>query len=356
MLTFAFVEVSCAIVQQDNQEAGRAMSGSVNVTQADIRLLRVFNTVVECGGFAAAQVELNVGQSTISAHMAALETRLGVRLCERGRAGFRLTDEGRHIYESAQRLFRSVESFRADVEGLRGRLAGELYIGTVDNVVTNPRFSLDSAMRRFKERDGDVRIHLHVGRPSDIERAVVDGSLHVGIGGYTRRISGIAHIPLIRERQQLYCAVRHPLFGVPDAEIDISALSKCQYVKRPYVPDVDIPEYARLNATALAENMEAIAFLVISGKFIGFLPEHYASRWVAIGEMRALLPERMHYESRIELLVRTSTPQPLAVRYFVSDLLSAFECEAGQANGAASLWNPPAGSGREPDRPSAQAQ
>ena len=34
--------------------------------KADLHLLAVFMTVAECGGFAAAQVALDVGQSTIS--------------------------------------------------------------------------------------------------------------------------------------------------------------------------------------------------------------------------------------------------------------------------------------------------
>lgn len=300
------------------------MAVGINISQADIRLLKIFKTVVECGGFAAAQVELNVGQSTISSHMAALETRLGVRLCERGRAGFRLTEEGRQIYESAQRLFRSVESFRADVEGLRGRLAGELYIGTIDNVVTNPGFPLSEAIGLFKERGGNVRIHVQIGRPAEIERAVVDGSLHVGIGGYTRRISGVKHIAILKETQRLYCGAGHPLFAVSDRDVDTTALARCQYVKRPYVPDVDIPDSGCLNATAMAENMEAIAFLILSGQFIGFLPEHYARPFEARRQLRALMPERMHYQSCHELLYRISTPPPLAVRHFVSDLLDAF--------------------------------
>ncbi len=32
----------------------------------DLQLLRLFVTVVECGGFSAAQGELGIGQSTIS--------------------------------------------------------------------------------------------------------------------------------------------------------------------------------------------------------------------------------------------------------------------------------------------------
>ncbi len=41
-------------------------------------MLAVFMTVVECGGFAAAQVALNVGQSTISRRISDLEKRLGI--------------------------------------------------------------------------------------------------------------------------------------------------------------------------------------------------------------------------------------------------------------------------------------
>jgi DNA-binding transcriptional LysR family regulator len=57
----------------------------------DLRLLRIFVTIVEAGGFAAAQGELNLALSTISSHVAALEARLGMTLCRRGRSGFHLT-------------------------------------------------------------------------------------------------------------------------------------------------------------------------------------------------------------------------------------------------------------------------
>jgi DNA-binding transcriptional LysR family regulator len=66
----------------------------------DLRLLRVFATVVEARGFTAAQTILNVSGSTISNQISALETRLGVKLCRRGRAGFKLTEDGELIFSS----------------------------------------------------------------------------------------------------------------------------------------------------------------------------------------------------------------------------------------------------------------
>jgi DNA-binding transcriptional LysR family regulator len=112
-------------------------------------------------------------------------------------------------------------------------------------------------------------------------------------------------------------------------EIDINQFGQWECVKRPYVPDVNIPNASRLRSTALAENMEGIALLVLSGRFIGFLPEHYAERWVELEQMRAVRPDHMYYDSHIELLVRSSA-QSLGVRLFVEDLLAAFRCEAAK--------------------------
>jgi hypothetical protein len=80
----------------------RAVLGQL--TDMDLRLLRVFKSVVECGGMAAAELELNIGTSTVSRHVKDLETRLGLVLCRRGRAGFALTAEGQQIYDETLRL------------------------------------------------------------------------------------------------------------------------------------------------------------------------------------------------------------------------------------------------------------
>jgi hypothetical protein len=48
---------------------------------------------------------------------------------------------------------------------------------------------------------------------------------------------------------------------------------------------------------ALIDNVEAQALLIHTGEYIGFLPSHYAEKWVAKGELRALRPEQLFYSS-----------------------------------------------------------
>ena len=78
----------------------------------DIKLLRVFLAIVEAGGFAAAQAQLNLSPSRISTLLADLEARLGMRLCQRGRVGFRLTDKGRALGPVMKALHGWGEKFR----------------------------------------------------------------------------------------------------------------------------------------------------------------------------------------------------------------------------------------------------
>src|SRR5215813_8558763 len=102
------------------------------ISDIDVRLLRVFVAIVECGGFAAAQAQLNITESTISTHMHDLEQRLGLRLCQRGRGGFRVTEDGEAVYRATRELFASLDGFRTRVASLKRQMSGQLVVGMPD--------------------------------------------------------------------------------------------------------------------------------------------------------------------------------------------------------------------------------
>jgi len=186
------------------------------INEADLRLLRVFRTVVECGGFTPAEVELNISRAAISQHMADLEKRLGLSLCRRGRAGFLLTDEGRAVYEAVLRFLSAAENFRAEINSIHARLRGELNIGITDNLVTSPRMRVTQALRVLKEQGPEVRVNIRMIPPNEIERGVLDGQLHVGVVPSRRTLPGLSGVSLYDEESHLYCAAEHPFFSQPD--------------------------------------------------------------------------------------------------------------------------------------------
>lgn len=291
---------------------------------ADIRLLRVFMTIVESGGFAAAQGELNLSLSTISAHVASLETRLGVTLCRRGRSGFALTDEGRQVYEEARRLTGAIEQFDGRIRGLKGKLSGALSVGLVDNTITDPHAPLDRVFARFAAAAPDVLLSLTSRPPNELLRDVIAGQLQVAIASFPKIALGLSYLDLWSETQSFYCGAGHPLFALPEDAIDIEAVRPHRLIGRNYWGQRDLKIFAIGGPKAVVSDMESEAQLILSGAYLGYLPEHYAARWVAEGRMRSIRPDLFAYSAPFQAAFSPERVRQPVLKAFLDELRTAF--------------------------------
>lgn len=294
------------------------------VSDFDIRLLKLFRSVVECGGFSAAESVLGIGRSAISQQMSDLEQRLGLRLCQRGRAGFALTEEGREVFQSTQQLLAALESFRTEVNGLHQHLRGELNIGLTDNLVTVPHMRITNALARLKERGPEVRIHIRMTPPSEVEQGVLDGRLHIGVVPQAGALSGLDYQALYDERSLLYCAVGHPLFYVDDQQLEDQRLNAQDAIAPTFrLPPEVQSHYQVLNCTASASDREGMAFLILTGRFIGYLPDHYAAAWVQQGRLRALKADSRFYDLSLAAVTRKGRRPHLVLESFLEGLAAS---------------------------------
>lgn len=304
-----------------------------NLSEGDIRLLKVFAKVVETGGFSAAQIDLNISQSTLSTHMTSLEQRLGVRLCERGRSGFHLTERGKLIYQASQRLFSALDDFRSDAGAARNCLTGKLVVGIVDSLIVNPACALNHAIAAFNTKAPEVQITIRVTSPSEIERVVLEGSCDLGLGTCGRHSPYLDYEDLFEERQVLHCGRGHPLFE-RSRMIGIADLADQQFVRRAYAAPDKLPSGIRLVSTAVADLMEGVAVFILSGRYIGFLPALFAQNWVAQDLMRPLLEETLGYQNPVYLATRKTETKKPALAAFLRDLRLAHGTQPA-TNGAA---------------------
>src|SRR5690606_24174077 len=148
------------------------------------------------------------------------------------------------------------------------------------------------AIAAFTNEAPDVHVRLTVGSTTEVERGVLDSTLHAGVVVARAPLPGLDYEPLYRERSLLYCARSHPLFDTRDDEIDPRRLADCDFVRRSYSEDEQTTALKELfTPAATADHAEAVAMLVLGGRYIGFLPDHYAQAWVERGEMRAVSPK-----------------------------------------------------------------
>lgn len=292
-------------------------------SESDLRLLKVFKTVVDNSGFTAAQAELNIGTSTISNHMATLEQRLGAKLCQRGRVGFQLTDKGEFVYDAAKRLFAAVNDFSGDMASIRGQLTGSLNLGLLDSVISNRRSPTHEAIRRFNERENDIRITIQVDELQSMEKRLLDGQLHLVVGCFPRKISGLNYEFIYSERQELYCGRLHPLFGQEEENISVQDLIQYRVVSRSMWMQTELARLMAENASALVTDVAAKAALIRTGGYIGFLPRHYGEQWVRSEELKSLLPQVMNWSAPYFLATRKGIVRTLVMNTFLDDFWSA---------------------------------
>lgn len=288
----------------------------------DLRLIRVFLAIVEAGGVSSAQATLNVGQSTISAQLATLETRLGYRLCERGRGGFALTPRGTQFVEAAREWLRATEAFGIKVRNVGRRLVGTLDIGLIGHTPLAENARISEAIERFRRRDEAVQLRIVVRPPGDLEEALLNGRVQVAVGYFWHRVPSLEYMEVFAERQVAYCGRAHPLFGRA-GNVGANEAGEHAWAWRSYpLPDTPMTATPRI-VTALADNMEAVAMLVLSGRHLGYLPEHFATPYVQQGLLTPLDAARLHYDVPFHLVTRARPHRSEVVDAFVDDMQAA---------------------------------
>lgn len=281
--------------------------GQLSLADVDLRLLRVFGEIVRANGFSAAQAGLGMTQATISAHMRNLEDRLGMRLCERGRGGFYLTEEGRRVHSAMLDLFGSIDRFQSAVSEAQGELSGDLSFGTVDAMVTNDEVNLHLAIVEFCKKAPRVRISIDIAAPQVLAQGVLNGRYQIVLMPKQHPLSQTHAIDVYEERQNLYCGNLHPLYTVPEEAITDAVLAAQDFAGRTYMAQAPICG-VDFNWRSVTAQMEGTLILLLSGAFIGFLPRHYAEAEVRSGRLRMLAPDRMTFDDTFRIVYPRERP------------------------------------------------
>jgi len=279
---------------------------SLHVVQnVDIRLLRVFRTVADCGGFAASEFELNIGRSTISRHISDLETRIGMKLCRRGPAGFSLTREGEMVLDATNKLVDALHSFQSDVDDIHRNLRGTLRFAFFDQAASNPHANLQKAIAMFAKKAPDVDFELLTEPPNVIETGVLNGRFDLGVLPLHRRSDGLINHTLYPESMVLYCGREHPLYGQSELPVDVQKLGQYKYAGFGFnSPNMHAGQKLNFTLAARVHNEEALKVLLLSGQYLGFLPDHVAADFVESGDLSAVAAANTSYQIMLGAIVR----------------------------------------------------
>lgn len=122
-----------------------------------LQCMAVFVRVVEQGAFARAADDLGLSRASVTAAIAQLEQRLGVRLINRTTRRLSLTDEGKGYYQACVRLLGEVAEAEDNLSGTRLAPRGKLRVTVPQSFVSDAFYP---ALAEFTQRYPDLEVEV----------------------------------------------------------------------------------------------------------------------------------------------------------------------------------------------------
>jgi DNA-binding transcriptional LysR family regulator len=177
----------------------------------EVRHLRYFIAVANELHFSRAAARLRISVPALSHTIRALETLLGAQLFRRKtKSAVSLTHVGRRFLDEAQVTLKQLE--HAELIGRRAARgeAGSVTLGYVLSACCNGLIS--AALIHYRKSHPDVSVQIRQLETSPQFKAIIDGTLDVGVMRMPRRYpSGLAGFVINSEPFRLALPERHPL-------------------------------------------------------------------------------------------------------------------------------------------------
>jgi DNA-binding transcriptional LysR family regulator len=170
--------------------------------------LQVFHTVAKRLNFTRAAEELFISQPAVTRHIHELEQQFKVKLFERNGTRIRLTDAGQRLLQHTEELFAVYRNIEFDMSSLTQRHGGRLYLG---GSMTTAPYIIPPILAKFHGRYPEVQVSLITGNTQQIELALEQQEIDLGIVEGRSRHSSISYTEFMKDEIVLVSNPAHPL-------------------------------------------------------------------------------------------------------------------------------------------------
>lgn len=187
----------------------------------DVRQLRAFVTVAECGSFTRAAASLHLSQPALTVQIRKLEDALGLRLFDRNTRMVALTRSGAELLPGLGRILRELDGVLAETRQLSTMERGIVRLALLPSFASGV---LPEAIAGFRAAHPGVGFVIRDVIASEVAELVAGGEADLGLTG-----GAVAHADLEillggSDRMHAVYPEDHPLAGL--ATIGIADLAR----------------------------------------------------------------------------------------------------------------------------------
>ena len=189
--------------------------------------IRVFLTVVEKKSFSKAAKALFLTQPAVSFQIQMLEEYYGTRLFDRVSRNIILTEAGHLLLKYANEMSRLQAELEKEMQDLTGSIKGKLKIGASTTI---GEYIAPYILGAFKKMYPEVELSLEVSNSEDIEAAIHDTALDIGLVEGPPIGKDLESLPFLQDQLVLITSKDHPWSNLDS--ISVFELDKYPFISR----------------------------------------------------------------------------------------------------------------------------
>lgn len=295
--------------------------------------IRSFVAVAESGGFRRAASDLGLAPASVSQHISALESELGIKLFHRTTRSVQLTEVGQSYFDHCQRVFKELDEITDGAKTAFTEPSGLLRIsvsGSFGRYIATPLIMRFVQMYPLVEAD-----IILTGQFVDVYADAVDIAIRVGTPRAIEPM-GIKHFAPVR---RVLCASPSYIedHGAP---VEPQDLERHLCIVRSHRPldrlwrlyDKAGDEHAvRVNGRLSANETELMLDGCLAGLGIAFLPEVLAQTYLKDGRLVRVLENHRPADGDLHATYRADHLISPKVRRCLEFLAQEFDAVLGPA-------------------------
>jgi DNA-binding transcriptional LysR family regulator len=285
----------------------------------NLESLQLFCDVVRLHSFSRGAAEHNISQSAASQTIQQMETDLRVRLLDRSKRPFSVTDEGQRFYQMCREILQSYEETRAEITRGRQELTGTVRVAAIYSVGLH---GMSGQMQQFLSHYPHARVRLECLHPDEVVEAVLSDKADLGLLSYPPAKRALSVVRLFSEPMVF---VSHPGHALANKKVVVPE----DLHEQPFVAFEESLAIRKAIDRALRkrdvrpkvvmefDNVETIKQAIIIGTGVSLLPSPTVAKEASLGTLAVVPFDLPGLERPIGAIYRRNKPLTPAVTRFL---------------------------------------
>jgi len=189
--------------------------------------LKVFYTVALRLNFTKAATELYITQPAVSKHIQELEETYKTKLFERNGSKIALTPAGKTLLKYTKSIFDIYREIDFEMSSFNKDRQGLLRLGASTTI---SQYIISPVLADFHQKQKDIKVNLLNGNTEQIENALINKEIEIGIVEGQSKNQSIKYIPFLKDELVLVCNTKNPF--VKQNEISLNDLKSMKFITR----------------------------------------------------------------------------------------------------------------------------